>query len=134
MIRCLYFIFYPFGKLKLHAFTKLKITCLLFVWKHGWHYYLFAIFFILSSLILYYAVKSSWACTQSLRCDAFLEYVGTMKNNISYKKPIRSNIEFLKYKTYTYSLIHHQESPWYCFTRSVIIVKCKFPHTSHSLL
>lgn len=124
------------------SFWKIEITCIykaennvFIVCMKAWLTLLFvSYFFILSSLILYYAVKSSWACTQSLRCDAFLEYVGTMKNNISYKKPIRWNIEFLKYKTYTYSLIHHQESPWYCFTRSVIIVKCKFPHTSHSLL
>lgn len=124
------------------SFWKIEITCIykaennvFIVCMKAWLTLLFvSYFFILSSLILYYAVKSSWACTQSLRCDAFLEYVGTMKNNISYKKPIRSNIEFLKYKTYTYSLIHHQESPWYCFTRSVIIVKCKFPHSSHSLL
>lgn len=124
------------------SFWKIEITCIykaennvFIVCMKAWLTLLFvSYFFILSSLILYYAVKSSWACTQSLRCDAFLEYVGTMKNNINYKKPIRWNIEFLKYKTYTYSLIHHQESPWYCFTRSVIIVKCKFPHTSHSLL
>lgn len=124
------------------SFWKIEIICIykvennvFIVCMKAWLTLLFvSYFFILSSLILYYAVKSSWACTQSLRCDAFLEYVGTMKNNISYKKPIRSNIEFLKYKTYTYSLIHHQESPWYCFTRSVIIVKCKFPHSSHSLL
>lgn len=124
------------------SFWKIEITCIykaennvFIVCMKAWLTLLFvSYFFILSSLILYYAVKSSWACTQSLRCDAFLEYVGTMKNNISYKKPIRWNIEFLKYKTYTYSLIHHQESPWYCFTRSVIILKCKFPHTSHSLL
>lgn len=124
------------------SFWKIEITCIykaennvFIVCMKAWLTLLFvSYFFILSSLILYYAVKSSWACTQSLRCDAFLEYVGTMKNNISYKKPIRWNIEFLKYKTYTYSLIHHQESPWYCFTRSVIIVKCKFPHSSHSLL
>lgn len=122
------------------SFWKIEITCIykaennvFIVCMKAWLTLLFvSYFFILSSLILYYAVKSSWACTQSLRCDAFLEYVGTMKNNINYKKPIRWNIEFLKYKTYTYSLIHHQESPWYCFTR--IIVKCKFPHSSHSLL
>lgn len=124
------------------SFWKIEITCIykaennvFIVCMKAWLTLLFvSYFFILSSLILYYAVKSSWACTQSLRCDAFLEYVGTMKNNINHKKPIRWNIEFLKYKTYTYSLIHHQESPWYCFTRSVIIVKCKFPHSSHSLL
>lgn len=103
-----------FGKLKLYAFTKLKITCLLLVWEHRWHNYLLAIF-SLSSLILYYVVKSSWACTQSLLYDAFLEYVGTMKNNLSYKVPIRSNIEFLKCKTYTYFWIHHQESPMILF-------------------
>lgn len=89
------------------SFWKIEIICIykvennvFIVCMKAWLIQLFVcFFFILSSLILYYAVKSSWACTQSLRCDVFLEYVGTMKNNISYKKPIRSNIEFLKYKT-----------------------------------